>query len=353
MFGRRIAAVGAALVLVGAGALSAGLRAGATGPAMLSVPAGTAFAVLGHSCGGIQEQSFATGFDGSGSPAGEVYLQTRCGGSGRGGGYHVTTYSAWVSATWDFSARLSSYSVGTTPATLPTPGSITDLRGDALDNVLNAVNVAPANCTPSNVTYCSYRAYLTVALPGQPTGVTVAEANDALTVAWLPAGNGGPATSTTVTAVPGGGAATLTATVASGASATLPGVAPSTTYSITVTASNSSGSGSSSTAVLFTSPTASTVPGVPTGLVVAWHVGGTILHAAWSAAPVGDSPTDDYQVQIARHDPTGPPVSLDAGTATSLDSSAFRSADDWSVSVRAHNTAGWGAWTKARVLPAY
>ena len=44
-----------------------------------------------------------TGFDTtSGYPTGDVHLQTRCGGSGRGGGYHTTTYTAWAGATWDF-----------------------------------------------------------------------------------------------------------------------------------------------------------------------------------------------------------------------------------------------------------
>ena len=76
----------------------------------LLLPQGAAFSVLGHSCGGIQEQAFATGFDSTtGYPTGNVYLSTRCGGSGRGGGYHITTYSAWVDATWDFTGALISY----------------------------------------------------------------------------------------------------------------------------------------------------------------------------------------------------------------------------------------------------
>src|SRR5438477_591631 len=78
----------------------------------LLVPQSTAFAVLGHSCGGIQEQALATGFDGtSGYPIGDVYLQTRCGGSGRGGGYHTTTYSAWVGVTWDYTGAVVSSAV--------------------------------------------------------------------------------------------------------------------------------------------------------------------------------------------------------------------------------------------------
>src|ERR1022692_1268942 len=69
----------------------------------LLLPTSAAFSILGVSCGGIQEQSFASGFDQSGNVTGEVYLQTRCGGSGRGGGYKTTTYSSWVGVTWDLS----------------------------------------------------------------------------------------------------------------------------------------------------------------------------------------------------------------------------------------------------------
>lgn len=58
-------------------------------------PQSNAFAILGYSCGGIQEQSYATGFDPtSGFPTGDVYMQTTCNGSGRGG--HSTTYTAWA-----------------------------------------------------------------------------------------------------------------------------------------------------------------------------------------------------------------------------------------------------------------
>ncbi len=94
-----IAIVAVAAVLT----LAVGVESPALGaPISLLVPQSTAFSVLGHSCGGIQEQAFATGFDAmSGYPTGDVHLSTRCGGSGRGGGYHTTTYSAWVGATWD------------------------------------------------------------------------------------------------------------------------------------------------------------------------------------------------------------------------------------------------------------
>ena len=85
--------------LLAGGAVCAALAssAAAATATQLVLPQGTAFAILGHSCGGIQEQAYATGFDPtSGYPTGDVHLQTRCGGSGRGGGYHTTTYTAWV-----------------------------------------------------------------------------------------------------------------------------------------------------------------------------------------------------------------------------------------------------------------
>src|SRR5262249_13936701 len=84
----------------------------------LAIPAASAVFVLGHSCGGIQQQTLATGFDAtSGYPTGDVYLQTRCGGSGRGGGYHTTTYSAWVAVTWDYTGAVVAFDV---LATAPT-----------------------------------------------------------------------------------------------------------------------------------------------------------------------------------------------------------------------------------------
>jgi hypothetical protein len=88
----------------------------------LTLPQGSAFAILGHSCGGIQEKAYATGFaSGTGYPTGAVYLSTSCGGSGRGGGYHTTLYSAWATVTWDFTTAVASYAqASTTPAVNPT-----------------------------------------------------------------------------------------------------------------------------------------------------------------------------------------------------------------------------------------
>jgi large repetitive protein len=118
--------------------LTVGVSTAAAAPVPLLLPQSNAFTVLGHSCGGIQEQVYATGFDpASGYPTGDVYLSTRCGGSGRGGGYHTTTYSAWAGVTWDFTtAVLSSGALSSAPRV--DPGfSAFDANGNQLYNQSN------------------------------------------------------------------------------------------------------------------------------------------------------------------------------------------------------------------------
>src|SRR5262249_34507777 len=97
-----------------------------------------AFSVLGHSCGGIQEQAFATGFDSTTGPTGDVHVQTRCGGSGRGGGYHVTTYAAWIGVTWDYTGAVVSYGVLSTAPTVDATFAASDQHGNEVYNQSNA-----------------------------------------------------------------------------------------------------------------------------------------------------------------------------------------------------------------------
>lgn len=181
----------------------------------LLVPASLAFSFLGRSCGGIQEQALATGFDAtSGYPTGDVYLQTRCGGSGRGGGYHTTTYSAWVGVTWDYTGAVVAADVlGAAPTDVSPTFSAVDAFGNEVYNQLNAVNVLPAGCTVGNTTYCSYRAYLSLDLnfvaPPRVTGVSVTS---------------GPAS--------GGTTVTVTGTGFSGATAVTFGATPAASFTV-------------------------------------------------------------------------------------------------------------------------
>src|ERR1041384_8509653 len=124
------------LILSGSGLLSV-----TAGQVSLLLPQGDAFAILGHSCGGIQERAYATGFDSAtGYPTGDVYIQTRCGGSGRGGGYKTTTYSAWVGVVWDFAGNVLAYAKLTTAPTVNGTFSAYDAYGDQVYNTGTAAD---------------------------------------------------------------------------------------------------------------------------------------------------------------------------------------------------------------------
>ena len=104
---RRLLASGFVGVLTIAGTIVGLATPAGASDTPLVLDQGTAFSYLGHSCGGIQEKTYATGFDpASGFPTGDVYASTSCGGSGRGGGYHSTTYSAWIAVTWDYAGSV-------------------------------------------------------------------------------------------------------------------------------------------------------------------------------------------------------------------------------------------------------
>ena len=142
-----------ALILLGVGVSTA-----AAAPVQLVLPQSAAFSVLGRSCGGIQEQTYATGFDAaSGYPTGDVYLSTRCGGSGRGGGYHTTTYTAWAGVTWDFTATVMSYGAVSPAPPVDPAFSAFDANGNQVYNQSgNAYLVlAPGYVAPARITSVS------------------------------------------------------------------------------------------------------------------------------------------------------------------------------------------------------
>ena len=124
---RSLVLTGLTLAVSGGAAAAAGAE---TVP--LTMSQGAAFAVLGHSCGGIQEQVYETGFAADGYPQGNVYMQTRCGGSGRGGGGHTTTYSATATVVWTWLGE--TWRWGPLSGGLEASGA-EDSHGDRLYNV--------------------------------------------------------------------------------------------------------------------------------------------------------------------------------------------------------------------------
>jgi hypothetical protein len=212
---------------------------------------GAAFSILGHSCGGIQEQVYATGFATNGYPTGDAYLSTSCGGSGRGGGYKSTKYTAWATVVWDWFGDTRSFGKLEGAAEISETFSAEDTHGDRLYN-------------------SGKQAYLEttsppVVAPDAPTGVTgslsLIESGEQvilrLQVGWTTAAEtAGLITSSTVIATPvGSSAPVLTATVnGSGTATVLAPAQPTTTYRITVTNTDPEGTSQASAPIEVTTP---------------------------------------------------------------------------------------------------
>lgn len=297
-------------------------------PMSLALPQSAAFAILGRSCGGIQEKSYVTGFDlNTGYPTGNVYLQTRCSTGGRGGG--TNTYSAWSGVTWDLAGTVvSTVTLAAAPAIDPT-FSATDAYGDQIYNSTNA-------------------AYLIVPPPGAPTIVDAVQAGDQFQISWTSSNTANPAaiTSSTLTAKPFDIAAPLvTATVSGSVANGLVGpLRPKTMYQISVVSTTIGGSSRSSKPVDVTTVPASIAPSAPGGVTAHWAAQGATtatLVATWSAAVPGDSQVDQYEITINGSDGAGTFKQTVSGTTLTA-SFTVDWTPDWSITVRAHNDIGWG-----------
>jgi len=210
----------------------------AAGPVELVLPQGDAFSMIGHSCGGIQEQTYATGFLSEGRPTADVYMQTRCGGSGRGGGYKTTTYSAWASVVWDWLGNTRSFAKLEGPAEENTSSSETDTHGDRIYNVGTRAYLEtgePPLVAPEPPTEVKLNAFSVEVAEEQPP---VWE----LQVTWTPApATAGLITSSTVTATPVGSSAPVLSSTVTGSGATFEPLEYDTTYSIAVTNTDDEG----------------------------------------------------------------------------------------------------------------
>jgi len=341
------------LAIATAAALLATVIAGgaARGDTSLLVSQSTAFAALGHSCGGIQEQALATGFDPvSGYPTGNVYVQTRCGGSGRGGGYHTTTYSAWIGVTWDYTGvAVSSTVLSIAPVVDPTLAAF-DGVGNEVYNQLDAVNVTPDSCTVGNTTYCSYRAYLKLA----PT-FTPPPRVTAVSVTAGPA-SGGTMVTITGTGFTGATAVSFGATPAASftvsADTSITAVSPmASAGTIDITVSSGGGTSATSSADQFTFVAFPTVSGInPNSGPVS---GGTLVTitgtnfvgvtgVSFGDTPAGFSVNDSMSI-TATAPPVEAPDSVDVIVTTVGGTSPLSAADvfDYTMSA-ATGTCGDG-----------
>ncbi|MBI3869794.1 MAG: fibronectin type III domain-containing protein [Verrucomicrobia bacterium] len=301
-------------------------------PTQLRLPQSTAFAILGHSCGGIQE-TVSAGFDvTSGYPSGVVSLSTRCGGSGRGGGYHTTTHTATAVVVWDFAGNV----ISATPmidAVNPTGGS--DAFGDLIYNA-------------------NHEAHLIVPIPPAPGGVSAVQINDQFQVSWTPnAVNPLAILSSVLTATPVHSPASIltTTVIGSATTGTVSSLQPQTTYEVTVVNTTLGGSSRASTPIRVTTSAATIAPSAPTDVAATWanqDPSGTTdtLVATWQAPDAGNSPIDQYLVIITGSDGAGA-FTQTVSVTTLTASFSLDYVPNWSVKVQAHNAAGWGPVSSA------
>jgi len=303
-------------------------------PTSLLLPQSTAFSILGYSCGGIQEQVSA-GFDvTNGYPTGVVDLSTTCGGSGRDGGGHSTKHTASAVVTWDFAGNVISAIPLTAGVTVDSTTSA-DAWGGVIYNIGSV-------------------AHLVIPAPARPAGVNAVQTNDQFQVSWTPNGvNPAAVISSTLTATPvSSSAPVLTATVTGPATTgVIPTLQPQTTYQVTVVSTTIGGSSPASTPINVTTSPATIPPSAPTGVTANWPAGDPsgstdTLTATWQAAAPGNSPIDEYLVKITGSDGGGTFSQTVSGTTLT----AYFTVDyvpNWSVTVQAHNAAGWGAVSAA------
>jgi hypothetical protein len=298
-------------------------------PTKLLLPQSQAFAILGYWCGGIQERTYVTGFDpASGYPTGEVHLSTSCS-TGRAGS-PPSIHTAWAAVTWDFAGNVISSTTLSNGATVNPTFSATDAYNDMIYNAGGA-------------------AYLVVPFPAAPSGVTAIESGDQFEVSWTPMGvNPAAVTSSILTATPVNSTASILTTTLAGSATTgvILSVQPQTTYEINVVNSTIAGSSPVSTPIRLTTSPATVPPSAPAAVTARWSnldpTGTTdTFSASWQPADPGNSPIDQYLVAITGSDGAGTFTQTVSGTTLTA-SFTVDYIPDWSVTVQAHNAAGWG-----------
>lgn len=109
------------------------------------------------------------------------------------------------------------------------------------------------------------------------------------------------------------------------------------------------GTSPTSSPVIFATSAATVAPKTPTGLTAQWQVAdpsGTTdtIIATWNAALPGNSPVDEYEIVVNGSDGAGTSAQTVSGTTLT----AYFNVDfipNWTVTVRAHNAAGWSPWS--------
>jgi hypothetical protein len=236
--------------------------------------------------------------------------------------------------TWDYTGAVVSSNVLTAAPPVDPTFSAVDSFGNEVYNQLNAVNVLPADCTVGNTTYCSYRAYLSLA----PTFVPAPRVTS-LSVTSGPAVGG---TSVTITGTGFTGATAVAFGDTAAASFTVNGDTSITAVSpaagaatVDVTVTTAGGTSAASSGDRFTFIAAPTVTGVsPNGGTVNGGTTVTITGANFTYAaavyfgetPAGFTVNDDASI-TAVSPPGEAPDTVDVTVVTAGGTSARSAAD--------------------------
>lgn len=304
--------------------------------ASLVLPQGDAFAIVGYDCGGINEQVYVTGFDPtSGFPIGQVYLSTSC--SAGKAGTPPSIHTGAASVMWDFGGNVISYTSLSNTVAVSSNFVATDAFGD----------------TVYNLSYGHAYAYLVVPPPGAPDITFAAQSNDQFNVSWTVNGvNPVAVTSSILTATPINSTASVltTTVVGSATSGVISALQPDTTYQITLVNNTVTGSSPPSAPITLSTSPATTVPGAPTNVTAFWSNpdGGDLtidtINVAWQPGISGNSPIDEYQITITGSDGAGALTQTVSSPALTTYFNVSPT-PNWSITVQAHNAAGWGPWS--------
>jgi hypothetical protein len=269
--------------------------------------------------------------------------------SGRGGGY---TQVGWA-CTPTLPAGLAPGASVTVKllVTAGSPGSINESFGVAPSPEAPQLNLFPHSGG-------DVLSVVLPAVPATPTGVTASKSGDGLKVKWVT----DPATAkaityTTVTLAPTGGSAapTLTGRIGgTGTSGVVGPVVPLTTYMITVVSTDAAGSSPASSPVSFTTPLSKVPPSAPLEVRTWWlspnaPTGSWLV--GWAEGSPGDSAIDQYQITATpgEAEAASPLTNIEPASSRESEFTGY-SETSWSMRVRAHNAAGWGAWTTPALL---
>ncbi|HEY3419639.1 MAG TPA: fibronectin type III domain-containing protein [Methanomassiliicoccales archaeon] len=171
------------------------------------------------------------------------------------------------------------------------------------------------------------------AVPGAPSGLTAMPGNDMVTINWLaPSSDGGAAIDYYLVYVDGVARSDYFITT----SATITGLTGGHSYSFTVAGHNSAGMGAQS-ATVTTAPSSTSVPGVPTGLIVSPGNGQVSL--TWTSQDDNGGTAIDYFIVYQNG------VDVQHTSTTAVTINGLTNGQPYDFNVAAHNSIGTGMQT--------